>query len=994
MARKRIQRKQQVPRTLKTIQRSEKLVQAASLPRILNMNPRSIYNKIKEFKTFVTEREIDLVCMSETWERDVETLDKIIDIEDFTVISSRFQRKGQGGRPAIIVNNKKFCVDNLTQTEVSVPFGVEACLCLLTPAGANNQSIVKKICVISLYSKPDSRKKKMLYDWLYETYHSLSAKHGDGLFWVVCGDVNDLKIEPILHLNGNFKQHVNKPTRLNPDKVLDVIISDLGSYYCTPTVEPALQVDDDKIGSPSDHLLVLWCPLDNFHNKKTREEKKIKFRPLTDGGFQLMQKELEEINWEFLDNMESSDDQASCFHSVLFESFDRCFKLKTKTVTNDSEPYFTDEVRKLQRKKQREFAKHRKSSKYLSLQKLYKAKVSASKRQYYQKSIQNLKNSNPGQWYKQMKLLMKYDQKEDKLEVESLKNLSDDAQAEAIAEKFASIANEFKPLDRESINVPHFTEDQIPVISESEVLNVLQGLKTNVSTRPDDVPAKVLQKFSKLLSKPITKILNNCLKQGIWPDFLKKEIVTPVPKTKHPQNVEELRKISGLLQLNKVFEKIITKMMIADMEEQMDPSQYGNKPGVSIDHYLIRLIDKVLKETDGSSRGESVAAICTMYDWRQAFDRCDATLGIKSYIKNGVRPSLIPIMMSFLENRRMVVKWHGTLSSEKAMVAGGPQGSTAGIIQFLSTSNNCADTIEEDLKFRFIDDLSALELVNLLNIGLQSHNIKQNVPNNVAVHNQIIQNDKLKSQQHVKDIDKWSKENQMKLNPKKCKNMIFNFSRKHQFSTSIQINDEIIETVDSMKILGTYVSNDLKWDKNTDEIVKNSNKRLQILHSSSKFTKNKHHLKDIYNKFVRSKLETSSPVWHSSLNENQKDALERVQRSAFKIILKNKYISYENALEMLNMDTLYDRRETKCMKFAKGCLNDNEMKKMFPLNRNRSKYEKFKVNRARTSRYQKSTIIHMQKLLNKDSERQKSIRRSINAACSREERLQNSSLSL
>ena len=83
MAAKRIQRKhEQVPRTLKRIQRSEKLVQAASLPKILNMNARSIYNKVEEFKTFVSEREIDLVCMSETWERDDETLDKIINIED------------------------------------------------------------------------------------------------------------------------------------------------------------------------------------------------------------------------------------------------------------------------------------------------------------------------------------------------------------------------------------------------------------------------------------------------------------------------------------------------------------------------------------------------------------------------------------------------------------------------------------------------------------------------------------------------------------------------------------------------------------------------------------------------------------------------------------------------------------------------------------------------------------------------------------------------
>ena len=325
---------------------------------------------------------------------------------------------------------------------------------------------------------------------------------------------------------------------------------------------------------------------------------------------------------------------------------------------------------------------------------------------------------------------------------------------------------------------------------------------------------------------------------------------------------------------------------------------------------------------------------------------------------------------------------------------GGPQGSTAGIIQFLSTSNNSADNISDDLKYRFIDDLSALELVNLLNIGIQSHNIKQQVPNNVPVHNQIIQSDKLKSQQDIKDIDNWSKDNLMKLNPKKCKNMIINFSQKYQFSTSIKLHNEIIETVDDMKVLGTYISKDLKWDKNTNEIVKNANQRMQILHSASKFTRNISHLKDIYNKFVRSKLETSSSVWHSSLNEKQKYSLERVQRSSFKIILRNKYISYENALELLNMDTLYDRREIKSLKFAKGCLNDQQMKLMFPLNRSKKKHEKFKVNHARTARYQNSTIINMQKLLNKDAEEKRKIKISVDKACSREARLRNSSLSL
>ena len=139
--------------------------------------------------------------------------------------------------------------------------------------------------------------------------------------------------------------------------------------------------------------------------------------------------------------------------------------------------------------------------------------------------------------------------------------------------------------------------------------------------------------------------------------------------------------------------------------------------------------------------------------------------------------------------------------------------------------------------------------------------------------------------------------------------------------------------------------------------------------------KNISHLKDIYNKFVRSKLETSSPVWHSSLTDKLNYSLERVQRSAFKVILKKKYVSYENACEILNMDTLYDRREARCLKMAKGCLIDKHLKEMFPLNKHKKKYERFKVNHARTSRYQSSAIINMQKLLNKDIEKNREIKK-------------------
>ena len=61
--------------------------------------------------------------MSESWEREELTLNEVIDIEGFSVISNVFQRKGKGGRPAIIANTEKFTVENLTQKTIAIPWG-------------------------------------------------------------------------------------------------------------------------------------------------------------------------------------------------------------------------------------------------------------------------------------------------------------------------------------------------------------------------------------------------------------------------------------------------------------------------------------------------------------------------------------------------------------------------------------------------------------------------------------------------------------------------------------------------------------------------------------------------------------------------------------------------------------------------------------------------------------------------------------------------------
>ena len=79
----------------------------------------------------------------------------------------------------------------------------------------------------------------------------------------------------------------------------------------------------------------------------------------------------------------------------------------------------------------------------------------------------------------------------------------------------------------------------------------------------------------------------------------------------------------------------------------------------------------------------------------------------------------------------MVVKWHGTLSSLRELNGGGPQGALWGILEYLSQTNNNTDFISPEMKFKFIDDRSILEIINLLSIGLSSYNFKSHVASDI-----------------------------------------------------------------------------------------------------------------------------------------------------------------------------------------------------------------------------------------------------------------------
>ena len=135
----------------------------------------------------------------------------------------------------------------------------------------------------------------------------------------------------------------------------------------------------------------------------------------------------------------------------------------------------------------------------------------------------------------------------------------------------------------------------------------------------------------------------------------------------------------------------------------------------------------------------------------------------------------------------------------------------------------------------------------------------------------------------------------------------------------------------------------------------------------------------IYKLFIRSVLEYWSVVWHSTLTKKQNQDIENIQKLSLKIILAQEYSSYESALECTGLESLSQRRENRCLKFALQSLVHPIHSKMFPVNpqilqnphatRNT---EHFMVKKAKSESYKQSAIPYMQRMLNKYVQNQQS----------------------
>ena len=276
------------------------------------------------------------------------------------------------------------------------------------------------------------------------------------------------------------------------------------------------------------------------------------------------------------------------------------------------------------------------------------------------------------------------------------------------------------------------------------------------------------------------------------------------------------------------------------------------------------------------------------------------------------------------------------------------------------------------IHLKYVDDLLVAEAVNLKenleNIPPQERILPDDFHTRTGHHLPV---EKSEVYEQLLKTKKYAEENQMQLNLKKTKLMLFNPSRNWDFYPHFNIEGNDIELVDQTRLLGVVLQSDLTWSAHIEHVVLKCNKKLWILRGLKKLGADDDDLKEIYITQIRSILEYAAPVWHSSLTGAQIQKLERVQKSALHIIHADNYKSYEHACEVLSLETLNTKRENLCTKFAKRSLKSKKLTTWFKVNtkigNTRSKQPKLCNVFSRTNRFKNSPISYMTSILNKEA---------------------------
>ena len=128
---------------------------------------------------------------------------------------------------------------------------------------------------------------------------------------------------------------------------------------------------------------------------------------------------------------------------------------------------------------------------------------------------------------------------------------------------------------------------------------------------------------------------------------MKYSYITAIPKTTPISGDADLRPISLTSCVSKIQEDFAVKWLLEDVQDIIDPQQFGTLKGSSTTYCLLDMLVKWFSSLD---KPATCVRICCL-DFSKAFDHVDHNILVRKLITLGVRRSLIHWICSFLTER-------------------------------------------------------------------------------------------------------------------------------------------------------------------------------------------------------------------------------------------------------------------------------------------------------------------------------------------------------
>ena len=147
----------------------------------------------------------------------------------------------------------------------------------------------------------------------------------------------------------------------------------------------------------------------------------------------------------------------------------------------------------------------------------------------------------------------------------------------------------------------------------------------------------------------------------------------------------------------------------------------------------------------------------------------------------------------------------------------------------------------------------------------------------------ISNNDEREYNEQISEVVLWCKAHNLLLNATKSKELIFDFRHCHISHVPLSIDNSIVEICDNFKYLGITFDCKLKWSNHCTLIVSKCIQRLFFLRLLNSFGVKNDILHVFYTSMIESIICYNISLWWSSMNENDKKALNRITKQAAKV---------------------------------------------------------------------------------------------------------------